>query len=344
MRNRHIERMRRMAKRFHRNDRTTHFERGGIIAHHDYRHVASDKLTWWDDVGFILNDYRVFVHLVHPRMRYHDLIEEKALRITDHLYPDNLFRKITPIFKKIGRSRKKRVSSRIESIGRDEWFNAVMVEEARLYQEADYRVEPSMKTGWGRYSRWMELCVPIEVRNEDDLRTLALLAKRLLKRETTVDREFPSYCYTKADWEGDRPEPNRLHIHTLRGTLPKADKPVPIEEMNDAIAKRGAKSLKGAVKHFDEPTAPVDVEWDPAQSLSKAHAERKYGLLKGQIEMADDFDAPLPDGIQAGFEGVCQAITRTPEEQAWLDMAPVGCEFGSPDYERLMAEEARPEN
>ena len=29
----------------------------------------------------------------------------------------------------------------------------------------------------------------------------------------------------------------------------------------------------------------------------------KYGLMKGKIEIADDFDAPLPDDIQAAFEG-----------------------------------------
>lgn len=310
MRNRHVEHMRRMAKRFHRNDRTTHFERGGIIVRHDYRYVAPDKLTWWDDVGFILNDYRVSVHLVHPRMRYHDLIEEEALRLTDHLYPDNLFRKITPIFKKIGRSRKKRVSSRIESTSRDEWFNALIAEEARLYQEADYRIEPSMKTGWGRYSRWMELCVPIEVRNEGDLRVLALLAKRLLKRETTLKQEFPDYFYTKTDWERERPNHSRLHIHALRGTLPKPDKPVAIEEMNAAIAKRGADSLKGTVKHFDEPTVPVDAAWDAMQSSDREHSERRAGFLSGKIQVADDFDAPLPDDIQAGFEGACQTDTR----------------------------------
>lgn len=28
---------------------------------------------------------------------------------------------------------------------------------------------------------------------------------------------------------------------------------------------------------------------------------------------------------------------RSKEEQAWLDVAPVGREFGSPDYERLQA-------
>jgi prevent-host-death family protein len=29
----------------------------------------------------------------------------------------------------------------------------------------------------------------------------------------------------------------------------------------------------------------------------------KFGLMKGQIEIAEDFDAPLPDEILAAFEG-----------------------------------------
>lgn len=274
--NRHIERMRRMAKLFHRNDRTTHFTRGGIIVRHDYRYVAPDALTWWDDVGFILNDYRVSVHLVHPRQHYLDLIEDEAHQLTDHLFPDSLLRKTTPIFKKIGRSRKRQVSSQVERMGGDEWFNALMAEEARLYREANFRIEPSMKTGWGSHARWIDLCAPVEVRNEDDLRALALLAKRLLKRETTLEQEFTGYCYTRSDWERDRPEPNRVHVHAIKGTLAKPDKPVSVDVMNDAIARRGA------------------------------------GLLTGQIERAEDFDAPLPDDIQIDFDGARQFPARTP--------------------------------
>jgi prevent-host-death family protein len=30
---------------------------------------------------------------------------------------------------------------------------------------------------------------------------------------------------------------------------------------------------------------------------------RQFGLLKGQIQIGDDFDAPLPDEVLAGFEG-----------------------------------------
>jgi len=30
---------------------------------------------------------------------------------------------------------------------------------------------------------------------------------------------------------------------------------------------------------------------------------RKFGAMKGEMQIADDFDAPLPDDIQSGFEG-----------------------------------------
>lgn len=30
---------------------------------------------------------------------------------------------------------------------------------------------------------------------------------------------------------------------------------------------------------------------------------RKFGLLKGKVKIADDFDAPLPEDLQAAFEG-----------------------------------------
>lgn len=32
-------------------------------------------------------------------------------------------------------------------------------------------------------------------------------------------------------------------------------------------------------------------------------AERRPGSLKGRIEIADDFDAPLPESLLAAFEG-----------------------------------------
>lgn len=44
----------------------------------------------------------------------------------------------------------------------------------------------------------------------------------------------------------------------------------------------------------------------PAARLVPVDAKkpvRKPGALKGKIQVADDFDAPLPDDLQAAFEG-----------------------------------------
>jgi prevent-host-death family protein len=38
-------------------------------------------------------------------------------------------------------------------------------------------------------------------------------------------------------------------------------------------------------------------------ALEPRSAPRQFGLLKGKIHIADDFDAPLPDDILASFEG-----------------------------------------
>jgi len=37
--------------------------------------------------------------------------------------------------------------------------------------------------------------------------------------------------------------------------------------------------------------------------IAPAKGPRKLGLLKGKIKVPDDFDAPLPDEVMAGFEG-----------------------------------------
>ena len=38
-------------------------------------------------------------------------------------------------------------------------------------------------------------------------------------------------------------------------------------------------------------------------AIEPVKTKRRFGALKGKIRIADDFDAPLPDDIQAAFEG-----------------------------------------
>jgi len=37
--------------------------------------------------------------------------------------------------------------------------------------------------------------------------------------------------------------------------------------------------------------------------MERVRTKRRFGALKGQIRIADDFDAPLPDDLIAAFEG-----------------------------------------
>lgn len=68
-------------------------------------------------------------------------------------------------------------------------------------QSANIQIGPSLNSRWCQYSRLVNLCGPIEVRNEADLRQLVALTRRLLKRQVTLSDVFPNYQCTQADWE-----------------------------------------------------------------------------------------------------------------------------------------------
>lgn len=38
--------------------------------------------------------------------------------------------------------------------------------------------------------------------------------------------------------------------------------------------------------------------------------ERPFGLYRGRIRVADDFDAPLPDALLAAFEGPAEQVPK----------------------------------
>ena len=98
-----------------------------------------------------------------------------------------------------------------------EWREQRNQARQQVMQTADYQITPYLTSHWCKYSRFVSLCVPLEVRSEDDLRSLAALAKRLLKREVSLDDLFPGYRYTHADWERDGLHlvDNGLHSHKV---------------------------------------------------------------------------------------------------------------------------------
>ncbi|NMM38333.1 MAG: hypothetical protein HHJ09_12660 [Glaciimonas sp.] len=216
MKNPHVERLKRRAKQRHRARRGDHFE-GGIMCFHHYDRLLADRLTWWDDVTFVLNNYRVALAWTHPRMAYEDAIDAEADRLTADLPSDNFMRDGTPVYRTVGRSRKQIIHTVYEPCTQtdrhDQWQQA----RKQVMLSANIQIGPSLDAHWCQYSRVINLCVPIEVRNESDLRQLVALTRRLLMREVTLQEAFPDYQYTRADWEreGLHIAGSDLHVHKV---------------------------------------------------------------------------------------------------------------------------------
>lgn len=205
MKNWPIEIKKKRAKLYHRNNRGDEFT-SGIIVRHLYDDVTPETLTWWDDAVFIVNDYRVALWWTHPRYQYHKLIEEEARKRLADLRPNgDPFSDMTPNYRKLGRSRKKIVSwtQRPTSEEYKLYFERLAEMERKVGLEVAFEIRPSLRINWYDWCRGASLCGPHGVRSEADLLALTHIARRLVKRETTIADEFGNYVYRQADWLAD---------------------------------------------------------------------------------------------------------------------------------------------
>lgn len=200
MKNPRMERMRRQMSQYQRKDPWRLTE--GLYIPHSY--PDPKPLSWWDDVGFVLSGRRVMVWWVHPRRRYLDEIEARAMRDAGPMPDDEAFGEpIGKDSKRSGQSRKKQIACRAHVISEklSNYFERVNAIEDRLYAEGiDYVVVPSMSARWNRWGYGVDLCAPIEVRNIEEVRQLANFARRLLRRECSISEVFPSHVYGRENW------------------------------------------------------------------------------------------------------------------------------------------------
>lgn len=205
MKNPYLERLGRRMRDYHRHHPWRLSD--GIFVPHAYPEDRATELSWWDDVGFILNGRRVIVHWVHPRMVYHDAIEKQAMAEVSQPPGDWLdFDNGKKQWRRLGRSRKKLVST--QTTRSEEWeayYDAVNGREQELTRVGiDLTVRPSMRVQRYSWAMAIDLVAPVEIRSEASARKLAALAKRLFKRETTVDAEWPDYRYGRHTWLSER--------------------------------------------------------------------------------------------------------------------------------------------
>lgn len=185
----------------------------GMRIYHVYGGEYTKPLTWWDDVGFVRNKYKVMVWWIHPRMAYRDEVENLANDVCP--YPDEgvdfcgeWLSKKNANYVKVGKSRKKVIS--YSSPGPrprpsvKEWLDQLQAAEEKILTEGDVVAKPSFKVETLGWCRGVSICAPMEVHSHDDLKTLTEMVKRILNGETTIASEFPGYVYTKENWNAEK--------------------------------------------------------------------------------------------------------------------------------------------
>ena len=205
MKQKRLDSLRRAQADYHRTN-PWRLSTGGLYIPHSYN--TPESLSWWDDVGFVINGRRTIVWWQHPRNVYKDAIEDQTWAEVGEGPEDNwLTEGGTKIYRRVGRSRKKLVgtSLREPSAARSAYHERLTAARTKLQTDGiDFEVRPTWK--WKRLSWAMSvsLVVPMEVRNEVELAAVAALAKRLIRQETTLAKEFPDACYGREDWLRDQ--------------------------------------------------------------------------------------------------------------------------------------------
>jgi hypothetical protein len=207
MKHHRIERLWRMQREYHRSQ-PWRLSRGGLFIPHCYEETAPDSLSWWDDVGFILNGRRVMVWWQHPRDVYAAEIEKLAWQEAGAAPGDaSIFGSCTKNYRKVGRSRKKIISYSHgqPSDGQRAYYDKVRAIQTRLKTTGvDLTVTPDWKREALAWATGISLIAPLEVRNALELAMVATLARRLLLGQTTLEHEFPGYRYDQADWRREQ--------------------------------------------------------------------------------------------------------------------------------------------
>lgn len=203
MKNARFERLGRMQRQYHRSH-PWRLSAQGLFVPHAYPEADAGRLSWWDDVGFILNGRRVMVWWLHPRQDYADELEQQAeLEVGKGPQDGGLLANSTKNYRRLGTSRKKVVSYTLcpQSADRQLHYERLDAVRERLQREGtDHAVRASWRRKRLAWAIGVNLVAPLEVRNEQQLAVLARLVRRLLLGQTTLAAEFPDYCYSRADW------------------------------------------------------------------------------------------------------------------------------------------------
>ncbi len=205
MKNSYYEYLGRRMREYHSSNQWR-LSNSGLFIPHAYWDMKPDSLSYWDDVGFILNGRRIIVWWQHPRNVYREALSSKAWEEAgDGPDDDWLFEGATKNYKVVGKTGKRKnlssYTSREPSEEQSQHYAKLRQIKERLNREGiDLDIKPSWKWERINWAMGVTLVAPMEVRNELELAQVARLARALILRQTTLAQEFPGFVYDKASW------------------------------------------------------------------------------------------------------------------------------------------------
>nr|CBA28252.1 hypothetical protein Csp_A06340 [Curvibacter putative symbiont of Hydra magnipapillata] len=184
-----LEAMRRLQREYQRSH-PRRLSAGGLYFPHSYADMTPESLSSWDDVGLIWNKRRVIVWWQHPRHVYYEALWDEVYKVVGDGPSDSwLTEGGTKNYKRVGRSRKKLVSTTLREPSPDKRAYYDLLK-TTFESISSVGIEHTVPVNWKpRRLRWamgVNIIAPLEVRNETDLAELASLAKRLIKGQTDL--------------------------------------------------------------------------------------------------------------------------------------------------------------
>jgi hypothetical protein len=185
----------------------------GIKVYHLYTGDGARDKGWWDDTAFIMGSQQVTVGWVHPRYRYQNICDDKAWEDTKEQYPrreGDFFEGSTPNYRYLGKNkkRKKIVSWTMKPTSQEfrDYYEILDAKKKEIQQTGDLVATCDFKVSQLGYCRWVDVCYPIEVLNEQSLKELADFVRECIQNPGSFERTWGEYKYTREDWNREFPE------------------------------------------------------------------------------------------------------------------------------------------
>lgn len=210
MKNKFIENKKRAAKRYAKKWHRKLNQHGHYLPH-CYSKSERKKLAWWDDVFFKMGSQVVAVWWVHPRQHYYDLCENHTFSLMPLNLNDGRVKFKPSKYKKLGKSRKKAILFQTVELPvheiekKQQYWQQYETKFDEVLLNNDFVVQPFMQIKQYDWCIGVDLCLPIEALDEMSVNEMAHIAKKLLRRETTLAELYPNYVYTKENWIAENP-------------------------------------------------------------------------------------------------------------------------------------------